>query len=108
MQYENIATDRHLLGFCDTLAGAESICFDTEFVSEHSYRPQLCLVQVVAGSHLAIIDPQKLADITAPESGTILNSGRVWPVVVRNRFATILGDLVEEVELEKSVLAKLL
>ena len=64
MQYENIATDRHLLGFCDTLAGAESICFDTEFVSEHSYRPQLCLVQVVAGSHLAIIDPQKLADIT--------------------------------------------
>jgi predicted deacylase len=51
---------------------------------------------------------EKLADIVAPEAGTILNSGRVWPVVVRNRFATILGDLVEEVELSESALAEFL
>ena len=49
---------------------------------------------------------EKLADIVAPESGTVLNSGRVWPVVVRNRFATILGDLVEKIDLGQSVLAR--
>lgn len=49
---------------------------------------------------------EKLADVLAPESGVVLNSGRVWPVVIRNRFATILGDLVEEVELSQSNLAK--
>jgi predicted deacylase len=49
-----------------------------------------------------------LAEITAPEAGTILNSGRVWPVVVRHRFATILGDLVEEVKLADTKLASLM
>ena len=49
---------------------------------------------------------EKLADILAPEAGTVLNSGRVWPVVVRNRFATILGDVVEDIDLSKSNLAK--
>ncbi|MCP4165175.1 MAG: succinylglutamate desuccinylase/aspartoacylase family protein [Chloroflexi bacterium] len=49
---------------------------------------------------------ESLADILAPEDGTILNSGRVWPVVVRNRFATILGDMVEEITLSESELAQ--
>ena len=35
----------------------EVIAFDTEFVSEDSYRPKLCLIQVAAGDELAIIDP---------------------------------------------------
>ena len=51
---------------------------------------------------------EKLADVLAPEDGIILNSGRVWPVVIRDRFATILGDLVEEIDLNKSSFAHLL
>lgn len=51
---------------------------------------------------------EKLADIIAPEDGIILNSGRVWPLVARNRFATILGDLVEDGDLSKSPIAHLL
>lgn len=51
---------------------------------------------------------EKIADITAPADGIILNSGRVWPVVPRFRFITILGDLVEEVELSKSSIGHLL
>ena len=51
---------------------------------------------------------EKLGDMVAPEDGVILNSGRVWPVVARNRFATILGDLVEEVDLSKSPIAHLM
>jgi uncharacterized protein len=51
---------------------------------------------------------EKLSDVLAPDDGVILNSGRVWPVVIRHRFATILGDLVEEIELSESNLAPFL
>lgn len=59
------------------------IAFDTEFVSEHSYRPELCLIQVAAGDRLAVIDPQTTGDITgfwkllaAPGHDTIVHAGR--------------------------------
>ena len=56
MDYQNITTDSQLRDYCRELAGAGSIAFDTEFVSEHTYRPVLCLVQVAAGERLAVID----------------------------------------------------
>src|SRR5256885_12394109 len=31
--------------------------FDTEFVGEESFRPELCLVQVATHEHLFLIDP---------------------------------------------------
>ncbi len=57
MQYESINTAEHLEQFCDEIAECSHIAFDTEFVSEDSYRPQLCLIQVAADDRLAIIDP---------------------------------------------------
>ncbi len=57
MQYESINTADHLQEFCAEISECPLIGFDTEFVSEDSYRPQLCLIQVVAGDRLAIIDP---------------------------------------------------
>ena len=36
---------------------------DTEFVSERRYRPLLCLVQVVVGDRIEILDP--LGDLDA-------------------------------------------
>lgn len=57
MQYESINTVDQLRQFCDEIAQCPLIAFDTEFVSEESYRPQLCLIQVAAGDRLAIIDP---------------------------------------------------
>ncbi|MEO1617113.1 MAG: ribonuclease D, partial [Planctomycetota bacterium] len=59
MQYESISTIEDLHSFCDKISDEPVIGFDTEFVSEDRYRPQLCLVQVAAGDHLAIIDPLK-------------------------------------------------
>jgi ribonuclease D len=61
--YDPITTDRDLQKFCQDLAGTPTIAFDTEFVSEHSYRPQLCLIQVAAGDRLAVIDPQAIGDL---------------------------------------------
>ncbi|MDA7977571.1 MAG: HRDC domain-containing protein [Pirellulales bacterium] len=68
MSHLFIKTDRELASLCDTLVSAERIGFDTEFVSEYSYRSELCLVQVAASKQpageeldvLAVIDPQQL------------------------------------------------
>lgn len=64
MQYEFIATQRELLDFCDAAATARMIAFDTEFVSEDTYRPELCLVQVAADDRLAVIDPYPIEDLS--------------------------------------------
>jgi ribonuclease D len=64
VQYDNISTERQLLELCERLADAPFICFDTEFVSEDSYRPDLCLLQVAAGDVLAVVDTKAVADPT--------------------------------------------
>jgi ribonuclease D len=81
--FEHITTDRRLEEFCREAAGAASIAFDTEFVSEHTYRPQLCLIQVAAGDRMAVIDPLAVRDVTpfwklvaSPGHETIVHAGR--------------------------------
>ncbi|MGE0605806.1 MAG: ribonuclease D [Pirellulales bacterium] len=57
MSHTLIKTDAELAAFCGRMAQASRIAFDTEFVSEHTYRPLLCLVQVAVGEEEAVIDP---------------------------------------------------
>jgi len=83
VQYDHILTDDHLREYCATLADAKCIAFDTEFVSEDTYRPDLCLIQVAADGKLAIIDPKACNDVTpfwealaAPGHETIAHAGR--------------------------------
>lgn len=83
MSYANIVTDDQLQQYCRQLAGAKSISLDTEFVSEHTYRPVLCLVQVLADGQPALIDAMTIDDITpfwealaSPGHETIVHSGR--------------------------------
>ena len=63
--YQHITTAEQFAKFVDRLADAETIAFDTEFVSEHTYRSDLCLIQVAVGSELAVIDPLAVGDVTA-------------------------------------------
>lgn len=65
LQYESINTVEQLNQFCDQLAEASLIAFDTEFVSEDTYRPKLCLIQVAFGDRLAIIDPVQVPQTDA-------------------------------------------
>ena len=83
MQYQNITTDEQLHDFCSELSQAEVIAFDTEFVSEDSYLPELCLIQVAAGQQVALIDPLTINDVspfwkTLSEPGhtTVVHAGR--------------------------------
>ncbi len=83
MDYESITTQYDLLAYCDRLAGAKTIAFDTEFVSEDSYRPDLCLIQVAADGALAMIDTKTVDDVrpfwevlAADGHETIAHAGR--------------------------------
>ncbi|MDG2206604.1 MAG: ribonuclease D [Pirellulales bacterium] len=64
MNYQLITTDDQLRALCETISSAETIAFDTEFISENTYRPQLCLLQVAAGPTQAIIDTLSVGDLT--------------------------------------------
>lgn len=75
MQYETINTAEHLKRFCEEIADSPTIGFDTEFVSEDTYRPLLCLIQVIAGDRLAIIDPMEVKQ-TAPFWELLTQPGR--------------------------------
>ncbi|HTQ40195.1 MAG TPA: ribonuclease D [Pirellulales bacterium] len=83
MSYNHVTTDKQLAALCEELAQAEVIAFDTEFVSEHTYRSQLCLVQICTPAGLSIIDPLKLSSLdqfwevlAQPNHQTIVHAGR--------------------------------
>ncbi len=83
VSYQDITTDEQLQEYCIKLARAKTIAFDTEFVSEHTYRPVLCLIQVAADGELAVIDAVTVADVTPfwkaiaePGHETIVHAGR--------------------------------
>lgn len=83
MRYEHITTERHLEDFCQVIADAPIVAFDTEFVSEDSFLPDLCLVQLAAGGHLAVVDPLEVPDLaalwrllTSPGRETLVHAGR--------------------------------
>lgn len=83
VQYEHIDNEQQLRAFCDSAVEAKCLAFDTEFVSEDTYRPHLCLIQVAADDRLAIIDPIAIGDVTPfwellakPGHETIVHAGR--------------------------------
>lgn len=83
VQYDYLSTQAELREFCDSAADSPSIYFDTEFVSEDTYRPELCLIQVATANRLAVIDPYSVGDvspfwqlITAGEHQTVVHAGR--------------------------------
>ena len=83
MSYRSITKEADFLAALKHLEGCDPIAFDTEFVSEHTYRPQLCLIQVAAGDELLVIDPLGLKHLepfwellAAPGHETIVHAGR--------------------------------
>jgi ribonuclease D len=58
-----VATRSDLLALVDELRDAGRFAFDTEFVSEDTFEPVLCLVQVATETRLAVIDPFKVGDL---------------------------------------------
>lgn len=64
VQYDSITSQEQLVDYCAGFGGASVIGFDTEFVSEYTYRSDLCLIQVAVDGKLAIIDSRAVDDLT--------------------------------------------
>ncbi len=59
-----ITTAAQLQGLVAHLRATGRFGFDTEFVSEATYEPVLCLIQVATRERLALIDPLAIRDLT--------------------------------------------
>ena len=64
MAHLTVASTKELRSLCRQLKSAEMIAYDTEFISEGRYQPELCLIQIAAGELLAIVDPFSISDLT--------------------------------------------
>jgi ribonuclease D len=49
----------------DRLRSAGTFAYDTEFVGEQTYEPQLCLIQIATDSELWLVDPMADLDLSA-------------------------------------------
>jgi ribonuclease D len=85
VSHETITTPAHLADLCGQLARADRIGIDTEFVSEDTFRPELCLIQVVTEDLLAVIDPFRVGDLK-----------KFWTVLADGKHVTIVHAAREE------------
>lgn len=49
---------------CGRMRDSPQVAFDTEFVSEFTYRPRLCLLQFATRDEQVAVDPLELHDLT--------------------------------------------
>jgi ribonuclease D len=66
------------------MEAADIVGFDTEFVSEDTFHPELCLIQVVTPAELAVVDPQAV------------DVGAFWKVVAQGDHTTVVHAGREE------------
>ena len=81
--FTTVSTDAQLRELVSRLADHAHVAFDTEFVSEHTYRSQLCLLQVAAPGVLAVVDTLAVRDLepfwrllAEPARTTVVHAGR--------------------------------
>src|SRR5581483_6261017 len=78
-----VAAPDELAACLEHLAAAPVVGFDTEFVGEDAYRPELCLVQVATAERLFVIDPFAVGPLDGfwkllldPARTTVVHAGR--------------------------------
>ncbi len=50
---------------CQHIRSTGAVAFDTEFVSEHTYLPELCLLQLATSERSVAVDPYRVHDLSA-------------------------------------------
>ena len=64
MAHLTVSSTKELRGLCRQLRSAETVAYDTEFISEGRYQPELCLIQIAANGLLALVDPVDIPDLS--------------------------------------------
>jgi ribonuclease D len=83
--HETINSPAKLADLCRRLADAQKIGIDTEFVSEDTFRPELCLIQVATKDILAVIDPYQAGELQG-----------FWRMLAEGRQTTVIHAAREE------------
>lgn len=86
MQSPLVTTQSEFDRLCDEIAAAGIVAFDTEFVSESTYRPELCLLQLATPTRSAIVDPFAVPDLD-----------RWWDLMLDDRTTIVVHGGREEV-----------
>lgn len=82
-----LITDQHEFNeLCEHIRAAGAVAFDTEFVSEFTYRPELCLVQLATRERCVAVDPFAVTDLSA-----------WWEIMADNQTDIIVHGGREEV-----------
>src|SRR5258708_8152358 len=65
MAHRLITDQDHFEELCEHIRQSGAVAFDTEFLSEHTYRPELCLLQFATRERSAAVDPFEVRDLTS-------------------------------------------
>jgi len=90
-----VTTAQQLAELCARISDADRVGFDTEFVSEDTFRPELCLVQVIVGDVMAVIDPQQVADLDP-----------FWNALAEGDHTTIVHAAREEINFSLTAIGR--
>ncbi|MFO0863186.1 MAG: HRDC domain-containing protein [Gemmataceae bacterium] len=87
---------------CERLAACERFGFDTEFVGEHTYHPELCLVQIAAPDALYLVDPFAFENldpfwqlVVDPSRQVVVHAGREEVRLCHNAFGKAPGRIFD-------------
>jgi len=83
-----IATPAGLQDLIDHIRAEGRFGFDTEFVSEDTFEPVLCLIQVATSTRLAAVDPQAVGDL-----------GGFWEVVLNPSIDVVMHAAGEDMRI---------
>jgi ribonuclease D len=65
MPHRLITDQRRFEDLCEHIRETGEVAFDTEFLSEHTYRPELCLLQFATRERSAAVDPFQVRDLSS-------------------------------------------
>lgn len=85
-----IVSDDALQDLISHLRTAGRFAFDTEFVSESTFEPILCLIQVATRDRLAVVDPLAFRDVSA-----------FWDVVNDPAIEVVMHAAGEDLRIDK-------
>jgi ribonuclease D len=73
---------------CAHLASQDQVGFDTEFIGESTYHPDLCLIQIATAERLYVIDPLSVGSLE-----------QFWPIVCDPKRVLVVHAGREEVRI---------